>query len=145
MDPARLDHTGMAQESDNVVEFPLHKRRPLTGCPQCGRRDDVWQIGRVLWAYCERHEVRWVVANQIGATKATINRTELRKGLEFLFPPTDPVLRQRRSGLRYVAEFRDRLSTLGVLCSGPAELLLDVSAERQQLAGLVNNHALVCC
>lgn len=74
----------MAQHYDNVVPFPLHRRREFTGCPHCGRRDDVWQIGKLLWAYCEAHEVRWVVADHVGATKATINRTELRKGLEFL-------------------------------------------------------------
>lgn len=69
---------------DNVIEFPLHRRRELRGCPHCGRRDDVWQIGRLLWAYCEAHEVRWVVADYAGVTRATINRDELRKGLEFL-------------------------------------------------------------
>jgi hypothetical protein len=74
----------VATQYDNVIEFPLHRRRELRGCPHCGRRDDVWQIGRLLWAYCETHEVRWVVADYSGVTKATINRDELRKGLEFL-------------------------------------------------------------
>ena len=74
----------MASDFDNVIEFPLHRRRELRGCPHCGRRDDVWQIGKLLWAYCEAHEVRWVVADYAGVTKATINRDELRKGLEFL-------------------------------------------------------------
>ena len=69
---------------DNVVQFPLHRRHAVRGCPQCGRRGDVWQIGRLLWAYCENHELRWVVADYEGVTRATINRRELRKGLEFL-------------------------------------------------------------
>ena len=74
----------MAATADNVIHFPVHRRREMHGCPHCGRRDDVWQIGRLLWAYCETHEVRWVVADHVGATKATINRRELKKGLEFL-------------------------------------------------------------
>jgi hypothetical protein len=74
----------MATAADNVIDFPVHRRRKMRGCPHCGRRDDVWQIGRLLWAYCETHEVRWVVADHVGATKATINRRELKKGLEFL-------------------------------------------------------------
>jgi hypothetical protein len=74
----------MATAADNVIAFPVHRRREMQGCPHCGRRDDVWQIGRLLWAYCETHEVRWVVADHVGATKATINRQALKKGLEFL-------------------------------------------------------------
>jgi len=74
----------MAAVSDNIIPFPLHRRRELNGCPHCGRRDDVWQIGRLLWAYCETHEVRWVIADYAGVTRATINRRELRKGIEFL-------------------------------------------------------------
>lgn len=74
----------MATRPDNVIAFPLHRRRELSGCPHCGRRDDVWQIGKLLWAYCETHEVRWVVADYQDVTRATINRRELRDGLEFL-------------------------------------------------------------
>lgn len=74
----------MANSTDNVIAFPLSRRRALNGCPHCGKRDDVWQIGRLLWAYCETHEVRWVVANYEGVTRATIDRRELRRGLEFL-------------------------------------------------------------
>jgi hypothetical protein len=74
----------MATVADNVVPFPLHRRLEMRGCPHCGRRDDVWQIGRLLWAYCESHEVRWVIADYSGVTRATINRRELKKGLEFL-------------------------------------------------------------
>lgn len=74
----------MAGLPDNVVPFPLHRRREMRGCPHCGRRDDVWQIGRILWAYCEKHGVRWVAADHVGASRATINRSELKKGLEFL-------------------------------------------------------------
>ncbi len=74
----------MAASSADIIAFPLHRRREFTGCPQCGRRDDVWQIGKLLWAYCEAHGVRWVVANYEGVSRATINRRELRRGLEFL-------------------------------------------------------------
>ena len=74
----------MSTIADNIIEFPMHRRREMPGCPHCGRRDDVWQIGRLLWAYCETHEVRWVVAAHVGATRATINRRELKAGLEFL-------------------------------------------------------------
>ena len=74
----------MAAKPDNIIAFPLHRRQEPSGCPHCGRRDDVWQIGRILWAYCEEHEVRWVVADYKGVARATINRRELRQGLEFL-------------------------------------------------------------
>jgi hypothetical protein len=74
----------MAATPDNVIRFPVEHRHEVRGCPHCGKRNDVWQIGRVLWAYCETHEVRWVVANYGNVSKATINRQELRRGLEFL-------------------------------------------------------------
>ena len=74
----------MASVSDNVIPFPLHRARELKGCPHCGRRDDVWQIGRLLWAYCIAHECRWVVHDYARVSRATINREELRQGLEFL-------------------------------------------------------------
>jgi hypothetical protein len=74
----------MPERANNVIQFPIHRRIEVRGCPHCGRRSDVWQIGRILWAYCETHELRWVVANYESVTRATINRRELRKGLEFL-------------------------------------------------------------
>jgi ribosomal protein L37AE/L43A len=74
----------MSATIDNVIPFPLHRRREVHGCPHCGKRDDVWQIGRLLWAYCDRHQVRWVVADYAGVSRATINRREMREGLEFL-------------------------------------------------------------
>ncbi len=74
----------MSATLENVIEFPLHRRREMKACPHCGKRDNVWQIGRLLWAYCETHEIRWVVADYKGVSRATINRRELRKGLEFL-------------------------------------------------------------
>jgi hypothetical protein len=81
-----LNQTGpfMAAVTDNIIAFPLHRRREISGCPHCGKRDDIWQIGRLLWAYCKSHEVRWVVADYRGVTRATINRREMREGLEFL-------------------------------------------------------------
>ncbi len=74
----------MQVKTDNIIQFPGRRRRDVNGCPHCGVRNDVWQIGRLLWGYCKRHEVRWVVANYESITRATINRRELRKGLEFL-------------------------------------------------------------
>ncbi len=74
----------MQAKTNNIIQFPVHRRRENCGCPQCGERSDVWQIGRLLWGYCEQHEVRWVVANYQSITRATINRRELRQGLEFL-------------------------------------------------------------
>ena len=71
-------------QPDNVIQFPLNRRRQLQGCPHCGTRSDVWQIGRLLWGYCDAHEVRWVVADYKQVTYATVNRRELRRGLEFL-------------------------------------------------------------
>ena len=74
----------MAASADNIIRFPLDRRREFMGCPHCGRRSDVWQIGRLLWAYCDSHELRWVVADYERVSRATINRDELRRGLEFL-------------------------------------------------------------
>lgn len=74
----------MAASTNNVIPFPLHRRHDMHGCPICGKRDDVWQIGRLLWGYCEPHELRWVVADHKAVSRATINRRELRRGLEFL-------------------------------------------------------------
>jgi hypothetical protein len=74
----------MSVVANNVIAFPIHRRREVRGCPHCGTRNDVWQIGQLLWGYCELHEVRWVVQNYHVVTRATINRGELRKGLEFL-------------------------------------------------------------
>ena len=75
---------GMATPADNVIPFPVDRRREVRGCPHCGARNDVWQIGRLLWGFCEAHEVRWVVADYNSITRAAINRRELRRGLEFL-------------------------------------------------------------
>lgn len=71
-------------QADNVIQFPLRQTAERRECPHCGRRSDVWQIGRVLWGYCDRHELRWVVADHEAVSRATINRRELRRGLEFL-------------------------------------------------------------
>lgn len=71
-------------KSNNIIQFPIERRREISGCPHCGASNEYWQIGRLLWGYCEQHEVRWVVANHTGITRATINRRELRRGLEFL-------------------------------------------------------------
>ena len=70
--------------ASNVVPFPLGRREPIRVCPHCGTRSNVWQIGRLLWGYCDAHELRWVVADYHQVRRATINRRELRRGLEFL-------------------------------------------------------------
>jgi hypothetical protein len=56
----------------------------MRSCPHCGTHSDVWQIGRLLWGYCDVHEVRWVVADCHDVEPEAIDRNKLRKGLEFL-------------------------------------------------------------
>ncbi|HEX7062408.1 MAG TPA: hypothetical protein VF200_10585 [Woeseiaceae bacterium] len=73
-------HSGRA---DNVIPFPLH-RREMQGCPHCGRRSGVWRIGRLIWACCDIHEVRWVAADLERVPPGGLDRRQLRKGLEFL-------------------------------------------------------------
>ncbi|MGB5354999.1 MAG: hypothetical protein WBM54_06805 [Woeseia sp.] len=74
----------MAEVASNIVQFPLDRRRELKNCPHCGTRSDVYRIGRLLWAYCDEHEVRWVVADFHEATPTAMDRQQLRRGLEFL-------------------------------------------------------------
>ncbi|MGB5247373.1 MAG: hypothetical protein WBN34_12560 [Woeseia sp.] len=74
----------MAEVASNIVQFPLDRRRELKSCPHCGTRSDVYRIGRLLWAYCDEHEVRWVVADFHEATPTAMDRQQLRRGLEFL-------------------------------------------------------------
>ena len=74
----------MPRAASNVVPFPLHRRRAIKSCPHCGTHSDVWKIGRLLWGYCELHEVRWVVADYKSITPEAMDRQHLRKGLEFL-------------------------------------------------------------
>lgn len=74
----------MAETLDNVIPFPLERRLSVRACPQCGMQSDVWPIGRILWGYCKTHELRWIVADYKHVTPATIDRHQLRKGLEFL-------------------------------------------------------------
>lgn len=69
---------------DNVLQFPLSRRRDLRACPHCGTHSDVWQIGRLLWGYCDMHEVRWVVADFHAVPPDDLDRNKLRRGLEFL-------------------------------------------------------------
>lgn len=70
--------------ASNIVPFPLERRRRLNGCPHCGRRTSVWRIGRLAWAYCEAHAVRWVAADFKDLPPAGFDRQQLRRGLEFL-------------------------------------------------------------
>lgn len=70
--------------ADNVIPFPLTRRRDFQGCPHCGKRTSVWRIGRLVWAYCEVHSVRWVAADLKRIPRGDMDRQQLKKGLEFL-------------------------------------------------------------
>ena len=74
----------MSEHRNNVIEFPLKRCREHRGCPQCGRRGGVWQIGRLLWGYCDRHQLRWVVADLRSARVDLLDRDRIRRGLEYL-------------------------------------------------------------
>lgn len=74
----------MAKPANNVIRFPHERRSEVKSCPHCGKRSDVYRIGRLLWAYCEQHEVRWVVADFQDASPNSMDRQQLRRGLEFL-------------------------------------------------------------
>jgi hypothetical protein len=70
--------------ASNVIPFPLTRRRDFQGCPHCGKRTSVWRIGRLVWAYCENHSVRWVAADLQRIPRGAMDRQQLKKGLEFL-------------------------------------------------------------
>ena len=74
----------MSDVQTNVIPFPLNRRPVMRGCPQCGGRSDVWQIGRLLWGYCTDHELRWVVADLPDVSTDRLDRRRMRRGLEFL-------------------------------------------------------------
>jgi hypothetical protein len=74
----------MSEKTCNVLRFPLDRSRGIQGCPHCGKRTSVWPIGRLAWAYCDVHAVRWVAADLEAAAKGKLDRQQLRKGLEFL-------------------------------------------------------------
>lgn len=67
----------------NIIPFPLERRRPV-GCPQCGTYSDVQQVGRLTWAWCDRHGVRWVVADRPAPGPEAFDRRRLRRVVEFL-------------------------------------------------------------
>ena len=74
----------MTSTSDNIIQFPLDRRRSIRCCPHCGTQSNVWKIGRLLWGYCRVHELRWVVADFKHVTPQSLDRRQLRHGLEFL-------------------------------------------------------------
>lgn len=74
----------MTLSADNVVPFPLARRRELRACPLCGTQSRVYRIGRLLWGCCEQHELRWVVADLKRTTPEAMDRQQLRRRLEFL-------------------------------------------------------------
>jgi len=79
----------MKQTASNIVPFPLERRPFVRGCPQCGSRHDAWQIGRLVWGYCEDHEVRWVAADLHSVPTERLDRQQMRRGLEFLAAYTE--------------------------------------------------------
>jgi len=81
---SRWRGASMRARPDNVVPFPHSRRRDLRCCPHCGTHSNVWQIGRLLWGYCDVHEVRWVVADLQQLPPQAMDRQQLRRGLEFL-------------------------------------------------------------
>jgi hypothetical protein len=74
----------MIMSVSNVIQFPLNRSNGLQGCPHCGKRTSVWRIGRLAWAYCDVHAVRWVAADLKTIAHGKLDRQQLRKGLEFL-------------------------------------------------------------
>jgi hypothetical protein len=70
--------------ASNVIPFPLTRRRDFQGCPHCGKRTSVWRIGRLVWAYCAIHALRWVAADLQRIPRGAMDRQQLKKGLEFL-------------------------------------------------------------
>lgn len=73
---------GMSRLS-NIVPFPS-RARPMHACPHCGTQTDLWRIGRLLWGYCDDHEVRWVVADLRENSPVGHDVDELRRRLERL-------------------------------------------------------------
>ena len=70
--------------NDNVIEFPLARRRSIGSCPHCGTYSHMQQVGRLLWAYCDIHEVRWVAADYRRIDPTALDRRKFRKIIEFL-------------------------------------------------------------
>lgn len=56
----------------------------MRACPNCGTQTALSRIGRLLWGYCDDHEVRWVVADLRENAPAGIDVNELRSRLERL-------------------------------------------------------------
>ena len=79
----------MNHRIDNIVQFPLERRPSVRGCPQCGSSHEAWQIGRIIWGYCEDHEVRWVAADLKRVPSERLDRQQMRRGLEFLAAYTE--------------------------------------------------------
>jgi hypothetical protein len=53
-----------------IIHFPVRQRRPLTtsyfgGCPECGSPGNFANIGRVHWAACSFHSVKWRVGENL--------------------------------------------------------------------------------
>lgn len=73
----------MSGASENVIPFPAHACRVTQGCPQCGTQTNFWRFGRLLWGYCDEHELRWVAAD-FGHPAASYNVRSILENLKFL-------------------------------------------------------------
>ena len=69
--------------ASNVVRFPASKAAKLKTCPHCGTVTDTRRIGRLLWAYCDVHEARWV-ARDFGETPAHESAAAVTQSVEML-------------------------------------------------------------
>lgn len=78
------DKTPVSQPHDNVVAFPVAQREHLSTCPHCGTLTNVRRFGRLLWAYCDNHRLRWVARDFQQASPGLQSRGQLRRNLEFL-------------------------------------------------------------
>lgn len=64
-----MDRTAKTAHSAKILAFPARRIGHLARCPQCGTVTDTKRIGRLLWAYCETHEARWVARDFGDATR----------------------------------------------------------------------------
>ncbi|MEL7538687.1 MAG: hypothetical protein AAFX44_00615 [Pseudomonadota bacterium] len=67
----------------NIVAFPARRTNRLATCPHCGTLTETRRVGRLLWAYCEEHEARWVVRD-FGAPPPAESRRDVERALTLL-------------------------------------------------------------
>lgn len=72
----------MAATNCKIIPFPVRRRR-VSHCPQCGSQTDLWRLGRLLWGFCDDHQLRWVVADleeNVADTLPDLERLETLSG-----------------------------------------------------------------